>query len=201
MTYETIFAPFENLGYIFLFFLGSEGAARADIGVPMIFVTMPMMVIALIPIILIESFILARKIRASVKSVLWATSAANIISTFIGIPITWALLVLIQILTGGGRAYQIHTLLGRFLSVTWQGPWLIPWESELYWMVPAASLFLLIPFFFASYAVEYVITNKMIKQIPRNDVRKGVYIANIASYALLAICALVWLLISLQLNH
>ncbi len=45
-----------SLGYICLFCLGSEGAARADMGVPMIFVTMPLMVIALIPIILIESF-------------------------------------------------------------------------------------------------------------------------------------------------
>lgn len=190
-----------SLGYICLFCLGSEGAARADMGVPMIFVTMPLMVIALIPIILIESFILARKIHASVKSVLWATSAANVVSTFIGIPITWALLLLVEMLTGSMYGINFHTALGHFLSVTIQSPWMIPWESDLYWMVPAASLFLLIPFFFASYVVECAVTNKMIKKVSRHDVRKGVFIANIASYALLAIYVLGWLLVSLQFHR
>jgi hypothetical protein len=188
-------------GYAYLLVICTEVTARADMGVPMIFVTMPLMVFALIPVILIEAFVLARRFQQSLKSVLWAASAANLVSTFIGIPITWCLLALIQLLTGGGGAYQIHTILGRFFSVTWQGSWLFHLESELYWRVPASILFLLIPFFFASYWVEYLVARRMLKNRDRGEVKRGVYFANLASYALLALIVFGWLLMSHRLRH
>jgi hypothetical protein len=170
--------------------LGGESIARADMGLPMIVVTMPLMVIALIPVIIIEALILGRRMRTTFKSVLWPVSAANLVSTLIGIPVTWILLVGLEIITGGGGTFGLDTALGRFLSVTWQSPWLIPYEHNFYWMIPMAQLVLLIPFFFASYFIERLIVKRMMPKEDPKEVKRGVFTANLGSYALLSI---VWL--------
>ena len=169
-------------------------SARADIGVPMIFVTLPSMLIALIPIILIESFCLSRRLNADPTSTIKPVAIANVISTLVGIPITWLLLVLVQMLTGGGGANGIETTKQRFLAVTWQAPWLIPYESDLSWMIPAATLVLLVPFFFASWQIEVQVVKKLMKESPSADVAKGMFLANVVSYLLLGIIALCTLL-------
>jgi hypothetical protein len=117
--------------YAPLFVISSEMAAHADIGVPMIFVTLPSMVIALLPVIAAETFVLGRRLGVAPVSVLKAVASANIVSTLFGIPVTWLMLVLVQLVTGGGSAYGIATTKQRFLAVTWQAPWLIPYEQEL----------------------------------------------------------------------
>ena len=180
--------------YSLLLLISSEMSARADIGVPMIFVTLPSMLIALIPIILIESFCLSRRLNADPTSTIKPVAIANVISTLVGIPITWLLLVLVQMLTGGGGANGIETTKQRFLAVTWQAPWLIPYESDLSWMIPAATLVLLVPFFFASWQIEVQVVKKLMKESPSADVAKGMFLANVVSYLLLGIIALCTLL-------
>ena len=49
--------------------------------------------------------------------------------------------------TGGGRAFGIDSSWQRVFAVTVQAAWLIPYESELNWMVPLAAIVLLVPFF------------------------------------------------------
>jgi len=163
----------------------------------MIFITLPMLIIGLIPIILAETFILMRVISVSFKCGIKISAIMNAVSTVIGIPITWGSLVLIQMITGGGSAYGLQTPLQKFLAVTWQAPWLIPYESDLYWMVPAASLVLLIPFFFASYLIESLILRRILKQIDKALVNRGVFIANLYSYSILFILAFFWLAASI----
>lgn len=158
-----------------------------DIGVPMIFLAIPVMVIALLPIISLEAFALCRSLSLPFNQALRVATFANLASTLVGIPITWLLLVAVQLVTGGGAAYGLKTPLTKFLSVTWQAPWLIPYESDLHWMIPAAGLFLLIPFFFASWYVEYLVAKRILKRVDPNDTWRGVRNANIISYGLLAV--------------
>lgn len=185
MTSRVRFA--RTLTYVIVLMFCGEAIADADMGLPMIVITMPLIVVALIPVILLESLIFGRKMRMTFKAVLWPVSVANVVSALIGIPVTWILLVVLEIITGGGRAFGLDTIMGRFLSVTWQSPWLIPYEHNFYWMVPSAQLFLLIPFFFASYLIERLIVRKMMNQKEPKEIKSGVLFANLGSYALLAL--------------
>ncbi|MBI3353090.1 MAG: hypothetical protein HY036_10995 [Nitrospirae bacterium] len=154
--------------------------AYADAGVPMIFITFPSMLIALIPIIIIESIVMSRYLSLATGRSLKAASIGNIVSTVIGIPLTWLLLVILQLLTGGGSAYGLNGPFKKFLAITWQAPWLIPYESELYWMIPAATLILLVPFFFASWLIEYKVEKRLLSDIAADRVNRAVRDANLA---------------------
>ena len=178
-----------------LFLIASP--AYADIGAPMIFITLPMLIIGLIPIILVEAYMLKKKLKIELKLSIKTSSIMNVVSIIVGIPITWVILVLIQMLTGGGGAHGLQTPLQKFLAVTWQSPWLIPYESELYWMVPAASLVLLFPFFFASWFVELLTAKRILKQIDKISVNKSIFLANLSSYSILLVLAALWLIISI----
>ena len=158
-----------------------------DIGLPMIFVAIPVMVVALLPVVCLEAVVLRYSIGITNKQATKAAFLTNLASTLLGIPMSWLLLVLIQMMTGGGRAYGLKTPLTKFLAVTWQAPWLIPYESDLYWMIPAAGLFLLIPFFLVSWYVEYLVARLILKGVDPISTRRGVRNANIASYGLLAL--------------
>ncbi len=171
----------------------SVGIGQADTGVPMIFVTLPLMIVALLPIVGLEAAILAKKLKLRFWPTAGWTGLSNILSTIIGIPLTWGALAAIQMITGGGRAYdRLDTFRGRFLAVTWQAPWLIPYESELHWMVPAASLVLLVPFFFVSYGSEFLFNRKFLVSNTSVTVRRGTLLANLASYLALALFVIGW---------
>ncbi|HLP48875.1 MAG TPA: hypothetical protein VK469_23240 [Candidatus Kapabacteria bacterium] len=165
--------------------------AYANAGVPMIFITLPDMVIGLIPIIFIESYVLFKNLKKTFKICFKTSAIANTVSTLLGIPVTWLLLVVLQQLTGGGRAYGMDTPSKKLLSVTWQAPWLIPYEKELYWMIPSATLVLLIPFFFASWFIEYQLSKRKLPDVENAVIKKSFFLANLVSYILLALVVLI----------
>ena len=162
----------------------------------MLFLTLPAMIIALVPVIAVESIVVGRLLGTTAISKAKSVAIANVASTLIGLPLTWVALVAVQLVSGGGSAYGLVTPTQKLLAVTWQAPWLIPYEGDLYWMVPAASLFLLVPFFFASYFVEALIVVGLNNKLPRVQVRSAVFRANIVSYLLLAIFTLGWLVLA-----
>jgi len=170
---------------LLLFF--SASPANADIGVPMLLVTLPGMVIGLVPIIFVEAFVLARQHRVTLAYVLKPVAWANVLSTLVDVPLTWFVLLALELATGGGSGGPgvLVTTRQKFLAVTWQAPWLIPYDSELHWMIPTAMLVLLVPFFFASWLTEYWIIKRLVKDFASVEGRHGVMLANLASYFLL----------------
>jgi hypothetical protein len=134
-------------------------SAEANVGVSMLFVTLGAMVLALLPIIAVETFILSMQLGLPFGTAAKVASIANAVSTLVGIPVTWFLLLLGQLFTGGGSAYGLDTAWKKFLAVTWQAPWLIPYDEDLHWMGPSAALSLLVPFFFASWWIEWWIVS------------------------------------------
>jgi hypothetical protein len=176
-----------------------SGTANADAGVPLLFVTFPAMVLALIPVILVETVVVVRMLKLRAWPAAKPVAVANLASTFVGIPLTWLALVLLEIATtGGGRAYGLDTPRQKFLSVVWQAPWLIPYGTDLSWMIPTASLVLLVPFFFASYWVESWVVSAMLHKHSVGPVKPAVFRANLASYALLVAFNIVWLIWSVK---
>jgi hypothetical protein len=172
--------------------------SSADAGVPMLFVTFPSMLLALVPIVLVEAVVLGWTMGRKAASFLKAATIANVASTVAGIPLTWLVLVLLEWITGGGSAYGLGTPLQKFLAVTWQAPWLLPYERQLYWMIPAASLFLPVPFFFTSYLIEAPIVARIKRELPAAQVRAAVFRANLASYTGLVAFNVWWLVWALH---
>jgi hypothetical protein len=182
--------------------------AEADVGIPMLTVTWPGMLLALAPVVLIEAWIVRSRLRLETRESLRVVFLANLASTIIGIPVAWLVLVFLEMVaTGGGTAMGLDTPWRRFLAVTIQAPWLIPYKSDLYWMVPAATLALLPAYFLASWGIEYKAMQFLLRrrvvavfdeppQMPDKTVRRSAFYANAASYALLAAVTIAWLGIS-----
>ncbi len=160
----------------------------------MIMPTMYFMVGALIPIVLIESWYVSKVLRIRFSSTIGRLAIANIVSTLVGLPLTWVLLFGIQVVTGG-LAYGTGGYTEKILTVTLQAPWLPPFGPEESWMFHSAALFLLIPFFFATYFIEYVVVrDKLATEAAGDDigaaeqrVLRAVRNANLLSYGLIAV--------------
>jgi len=143
--------------------------AAANIGAPMIVVVAPWMVLWIIPVIAIEAWVLIKRLDLSKGKAAATSTLANLVSTAVGVPITWIALVLVQMITGGGGiVYDFDTWLGKFLAVTWQAPWLMPYEESLGWMVPVAFSVLFIPFFFVSWWIEVKVVWRRHKVVALN---------------------------------
>jgi hypothetical protein len=168
--------------------------AQADAGVPMLAVLWPASWVLFIPIVVIEAWVAHRIVELDWKTSLKKAGIANAVSTLIGIPLTWGVLVIIDIALQGGRAYGINTLSGKLIAVTLQAPWLIPYESDLDWMIPAASIVLLIPFFFTSVFIERWIFGWK-SQLDKAKIKTWSWKANLLTYGLLQaalICFLIY---------
>jgi hypothetical protein len=182
-------------------FASTPALAFANAGVPMLAVAWPLSWAALIPIVVIEAAVGRKMAGLTWGRALGATAAANAVSTFVGIPLTWGALLAVQIVVpnGGGAEIPIATLLGKVFAVTVQAPWLIPYETDLYWMVPAALLFML-PFF----GIVSVYTERpILRRIAKCD--KGVarawsWRANLTTYGIMIVAVLVWLVVALVIG-
>ena len=74
----------------------------------------------------------------------------------------------------------------RLAAVTVQSAWLIPYETELRWMVPAAGLVLLVPCLLVSIGVEQWRLRRYWPEVAPRRVVGAAVLANIASYLVLA---------------
>ncbi|HEY2568462.1 MAG TPA: hypothetical protein VGI25_04000, partial [Candidatus Udaeobacter sp.] len=61
----------------------------ANMGIPMLFVQWWLMACALIPVVIIETLVVQRKIGMPLSRAAGGVAAANILSTAIGVPIAW----------------------------------------------------------------------------------------------------------------
>ena len=128
--------------------------ALANAGLPMLFVIWPLSAFAIVPVVAVESWVLR-----SMLSIDWPTSLiqmtkANLLSTIVGIPVTWVALVAFEAgvasLTTNFTASDSYPPLavGEIGNVLLSAPWLGPFTQGGYWKVPLATMVLLVPFFF-----------------------------------------------------
>lgn len=165
---------------------------HADAGIPMLAVVWPLSWFAFIPIVAIETIIAWKHIALSLRNSLTGSLVANVISTLVGIPVTWGLLLVVEMMaTHGGLAYGSRTIFGKVLSVALQAPWLMTYGEDQHWMVPAAMLFLL-PFFgVTSVFLERPIFRKLSK-CEKEDAKHWSWMANAVTYGISILTVLVW---------
>jgi hypothetical protein len=158
----------------------------ANAGVPMLFVQMPLLLIALPVIIATEAALCRRWLGASWKQAWKSAAIANALSTVVGFPILWIALVIIQILVGGGGIPKLTEPWFSVYSVTVQAAWLMPFEDRLYWMVPTACIVLLVPAFFVTVFIEKKVYRKTPGDIAgRMSVSRATWCMHLITYSLL----------------
>jgi hypothetical protein len=158
----------------------------ANIGLPMIFVELPFLVIALAPVVVLESIVYRWALPVTWTESLSGAFRANLLSTFVGVPLAWFVQVVAQVLLGGGAMWGLDTPLLELAAVTVQSAWLIPYADEFVWMVPAASLFLMLPCFLVSVVVERLLLRRIWPAIPPERLNRVVALANAVSYTVLS---------------
>ncbi len=154
----------------------------ANAGVPMLFVVGPVLLLALIPISFVEATMDRWRLGIPWNRAILGSFGANVLSTVVGVPVTWVALVLLQLITGGGGGQGVG-----IQAVTWQAPWLKPYEAELHWMIPAAGMVLCVPFFCASVFTEYKFLYRYWRQLEPGRIRRAVWFANTSTYACLVV--------------
>ena len=176
----------------------------------MILLTWPAMVVLLIPVIVIEGLLCKKWLGLRTWQAIKSNLISNLASTIIGVPIAWAIMLAVEFGTLGvigivdkNNAVQnsnspLANVIFFVLSSAWLGP------TERKWVVPAATLVLLIPFFFASYWIEYFIVRGMVgmpdgepPNLAYPRVRVAVRNANLVTYGAMFLATSVWLGISL----
>src|SRR5437899_1592330 len=150
----------------------------------MIAVYWPPAWLAFIPVVLIESLVGLRMLRAKFARVLIAAGVANLFSTLLGIPITCFALALIELLAfGSARGFE--TPLQKLYAVTVQSPWLMPYGEQSPWIVPVAAAVLSIPMYVMSVLSEYIVARLFFRSVPRKKIFRWQFVGNAFSYVLL----------------
>ncbi|CAN5192524.1 hypothetical protein BH11CYA1_BH11CYA1_23370 [soil metagenome] len=178
--------------------------AFADAGIPTIIAIWPMGWILLIAIIPIEAKIAEKILKIPPWKGLEISGRANFVSTLAGVPITWFLLVISELMLGGGSRRIGHvasTTDWIFRSII-EGPVLVP-GSAPEWYIPLALSMMNFPFCLMSVLVEQKATEKFIDNVcTKALLQKWAWFANIASYAfinsLIAIATISTFLLSKQ---
>jgi hypothetical protein len=163
----------------------APATAEANIGLPMVVLFLPPMWLALVPIILLEAAVISRGKGIPFKTSVGGTALANVASTIVGVPLLWFVLATIELICCGS-ARGLGTTWAKLYAVTVQAPWLIPYESEFGWMIPAALCTLAVIFLVMSVAVEAPIVSRLTR-LPVGQIWRPMWVANIASYAALAL--------------
>jgi hypothetical protein len=163
----------------------STQPAHADIGLPMLAVVWPVSWALLVLIIPLEAWIAARLVGSD-KALRMAT-AANLVSTLVGVPVTWVLLVILQCAGVGGGIHGLDTTAGKLISAVLQSPWLVPHEKDFYWMVPIAAATLCVPFFLMSVGCEYLVARRFFERTEHRRILRWAWLANAASYGMVEV--------------
>jgi hypothetical protein len=173
--------------------------ALADVGLPMIIIEWPLMLLALGPVIVLEALLIRRWVSLSYGDAFKGITGANVLSTAVGVPLAWLIMLAAEfavVFPVGSAADKWHWNLdapvfqvaGLILGSAWIGP-----EGEdLKWIIPTAAAVLLVPCFFLSVWIESKVCIRTWKALDPEVVRRGVYRANLASYAALFILACGW---------
>jgi hypothetical protein len=158
--------------------------AFANIGLPMLAVYLPPAWLSLIPIIAIEAALGVWRFGVPPGPAFIAQIVANCLSTLVGLPLTWAVLALVE-LCFFGTALGLSTASRRVYAITVQAPWLIPYESDFWWMIPVSIGVLTVPFYAMSVVLEYAVVRRLLPEFPQRALRSWVVKGNIVSYAAL----------------
>ncbi len=165
----------------------------ANAGLPMLFVVYPGFMAAFIPVIFIEFFYLRKSFKnCSLKKLFCGVLGANLVSTLLGVPLTWLAALGVQMIFGGGTPYGLNGFVRKLYAAVVQAPWLIPYE-DAWWLVPSAFTVIMLYFFLSSWLIEYGVMYLLFhKSYDKVLIREPLFKANLISYIFLYVCGLIY---------
>jgi hypothetical protein len=152
--------------------------------------------ILLVPIVVLEAAVAKRVLPVSWKAAFRLSGEANLVSTLVGIPLTWLCLFLVEIVVGiaiwgGLEATGVTDLPAwlRYVLMPFMAPY-FPLRNELgQWTLDAAVMWLLAVSFFTTVWIEVrVVTRRT--SLPQVDVKRWSWQANALSYAAMEVLML-----------
>jgi len=170
----------------------------ANVGVPMIFPQLFLMVFAFVPVVVIEALLVRKAMGLNIRSALWDVAVANLWTTLLGVPLAWIFTLVVEMVgivvvgTVGGAALDENTPVGMLASVALHAAWIEPDEQHMIWMIPAAATFLLVPCFLVSLFIERLVLAHRWAGRDRKSVYSAVLRANVWSYVFLFVAGSVW---------
>jgi hypothetical protein len=113
---------------------------------------------------------------------------ANVLTTIIGYPVSWALHVAVEMAVG----YPLGYLFSKFQNIDWLGyalfplisAWLMPGVDQ--WIIYLAGIFGLIPALWISVKIEGNLLQRLFNQNDKSAIKKVVWKANKTTYLILA---------------
>jgi len=169
--------------------------AIANAGIPMLALAWPAQWLALIPVVVVESAMIANALGNTTRQQLWPVAKANLLSTLVGIPIAWLAMLALE----AGAAGLVFGLLPasvgeapavRYLLFPFMAAWIVG-SSKLEFQV--AFLVLALPFCAVSVFIEHRSLRGPIREELRPVLRRAVRRANVLTYALLCLAVTVGL--------
>lgn len=141
----------------------------ANIGLPKVMVCLPPVWLALVPIIFIESGYGTWRYRFPLGRSLAAQSIANCLSTLIGIPITWLILVPVQFVALEWSGGVIPKSLFPILSPVLGAAWLAPGNEQGWWILAVVIAVWTFFFYLMSVASEGFVVARFFNAALRGD--------------------------------
>lgn len=188
---------------IFLFLLTFLNIASVEIGNTMILATIPPMIFLLIPVLFIETIIYWLTLNMSIMEAIFISFTTNLFSTMYGIlfllllPFGLPLLFVFLLIGDPFSDYILNLpligpLLGSIYGYSWRGA-----SSELS-SETILNLYPLLPILLTLYSIatgliKFNIIKTMYKNIIDDKLQKSVWITNLATYAFLMVCLLLFL--------
>ena len=184
---------------IFIFLLFYPAIALANAGIPMLMLLWPFSILTLIPVILIETYVIEKHLKLGIRATIKHTTKANLISTFFGVPLVWVLsfiaelIIMFSIISifdlksyPSPAMYNLSEPAQSILITVLTFPWLGGANGNI-WIIQLALTLLLTLCFFASYLIERSYFIIKLPKIKKKKISTSIKIAHIYSYLFLLI--------------
>ena len=171
--------------------LGLPSLSWADAGIPMLALVWPLAWLMFLPVVAVETWVATKALRLSLDRAMRLSLWANGVSTLAGIPLTWCLLLLLEMALLIPIGYLTNDF-PTWLAVTVGAPWIAPLEGQGKWQVAVAGIWLSVFFAAASIWVEQKVARRVTPDLAVADIRRWAYQANVLSYLLFVVAILAW---------
>jgi hypothetical protein len=156
----------------------------------MLAIVWPAAWLLLLLIVPAEGWFARRMLALPWRRALGVSALANLVSTLVGIPLVWFVLLLVEFGLGWiiSRGFVPETpppdALINAIAITLMAPWLGPGVELKRWIVPAAAAYLCIPFYVASVFCENIVVRRLLREHDPNRIRRWAWLANGFSYGI-----------------
>jgi hypothetical protein len=162
----------------------------------MLFLAWPAQWIAFLPVVLIETALVAAALRAPYSQQLWPVVKANLLSTLVGVPLAWLAMLALE---AGVAAFAFGLLPESATNAPWVQVVLFPLMSAWIggsnlWEFEVAFLVLAVPFCVVSVLVEHRFLRRLVPHSEVGTLRRALWRGNVLTYVLLCLGVVVVLL-------